>query len=221
MFDKMMNRMFRKVEGVVFDMTTNSVGIKKEGSVFSAQKNGNDYELVENIFDEMSATLPAFAKAVPIGDVKEGDLVLNQAGDPFGWVSKVAPKSLKVLKVNGTLSTVIPSKVGLLGQGQTVMVVSSLTSNNGQMDPMIMIMLMNDGEDSDKLLPLLMMQQGQQGNMNPMMMAMLMSKGKAGGSSDTMKNMMLMQMMQQTGDQSSNVFGGMNPMMMAMMMGKL
>lgn len=216
MFDKMMSRMFRKVDGVVFDLTTNSIGIRKDDSVFTM---GEDGSLNENLFADMSAAIPAFARATPLNSVKIGDLLVSQSGDPFGFVTKINEKSLGVLKTNGTNSTVSPAKVNLLGQGQTVLIVGSI--DVGGMDPM-MLMAMSEGEDnSDLFMMMSMMNQtngtdsGQSMMNNPMMM-MAMMKGKGGGSNDMMKMMMLQQMMGQQGQSAA-----MNPMMMAMMMGKL
>ena len=230
MLQKMMDRMFKKVAGVVYDMTANSIGITKGDSVFTVcQTEGGEYELVENLLASLSAPIPAIARSVPLAQVKELDMILSQDGEPFGWVVKVNPKSLSVIKPNGTRTNVVPAKVNLLGQGQTVMVVSSLGAG-GQMDPMmIMAMMGDDGEMSD-MLPFLMMQGGNM-DMNAMMPLLMMSrmgKGEGEGGSDMMKMMMLQQMMAaqqgttpvEPGAQA-NPFGAMNPMMLALMMGKL
>lgn len=222
MFDKMMKRMFRKVEGVVYDMTTNSIGIKKDGSVFTMSS--DTCELNENLFEDMSASIPAFAKAVPLANVKVGDLVVSQAGEPFGFVTKVNEKSLGVLKPNGTVSTVSPAKVNLLGQGQTMMVVSPLAGGVGGMDPMMLMALTDDEGDNSELFMLMSLMNQPAGTSdannvmsNPLMMMALMKSGdKSSGPSDIMKMMMMQQMM---GQQPQA--GGMNPMMMALLMGKM
>ncbi len=154
-------------------------------------------------------------------------MILSQDGEPFGWVVKVNPKSLSVIKPNGTRTNVVPAKVNLLGQGQTVMVVSSLGAG-GQMDPMMIMAMMGEDGDMSDMLPFLMMQGGNM-DMNAMMPLLMMSKmGKGEGGSDMMKMMMLQQMMAaqqgttpvEPGAQA-NPFGAMNPMMLALMMGKL
>ena len=73
-----------------------------------------------------SKTSIAFAKAVPLEHVQPGNLILSQAGEPYGWVTAVNPNTLRVLKANGTQTTISPAKVNLLGQGKTVMVVNSM-----------------------------------------------------------------------------------------------
>lgn len=216
MFDKLVDKMFKKVDDVVYDLTTNSIGVKKDGSIFSIVKDENgSFLLSENILADFAQAIPAFAKSVPVSDVKVEDLILSSDGKPYGWVMKVNEKSLKVLKLNGTASTVVPSKVGLLGTGQTVMVVSSLMAQNGgAIDPMMLMML---GEDSDMLPMFMMMQQNTQDNnqMNQMLPMLMMMKNKGKGSSDEMMKFMMMQQMMNGGNMN-----GMNPMLLAMLMGK-
>ena len=225
MFQKMLDRMFKKVEGVVYDMTANSIGITKGDSVFTVAKTEEgEYELVENLLASLSAPIPAVARSVPLAQVKEMDMILSQDGQPFGWVVKVNPKSLAVVKPNGTRTSVVPSKVNLLGQGQTVMVVSSM-GTGGQMDPMMMMAMMGDDADMSDLMPMLMIMQGQGGAMDmnamiPMLMMSKMGKGEdSDGASDMMKMMLVQSMMGQ--GQQANMMGGMNPMMLALMMGKM
>lgn len=216
MFDKLVDKMFKKVENVVYDLTTNSIGVKKDDSVFSLVKDEDTYVISENILADFAQAIPAFAKSVSVNDVKIEDLILDSAGNPYGWVLKVNDKSLKVLKLNGTTSNVVPSKVGLLGSGQTVMVISSLMQSNGQaLDPMMLMML---SENSD-MLPMFMMMQSQNAStdnnqMNQLLPLLMMSKGKK-GSSDEMMKMILMQQMMSGGNMN-----GMNPMLLAMLMGK-
>lgn len=228
MFKKMMERMFKKVDGVVYDMTTNAVGITKGDSIFTVGKNEEgEYELVENMLASLSAPIPAWARAVPLDQVKELDMILSQDGQPFGWVTKVNKSSMRVLKPNGTQSNVVPSKVNLLGQGQTVMVVSSMGTGaqTGAMDPMMLMAMMGDDADMSDLMPMMLMMQGQGGagvggmDMSQMLPFMMMSKNSDGDSSEMMKLMMLSQMMGQ--QQGANPMQGMNPMMMALLMGKM
>lgn len=215
---KMMDRMFKKVEGVVVDMTTNSIGLVRDGSVFSVSKDEDgDYGLSENLFAEMSMSIPAFAQATPMANVKAGDLVLNAAGQPLGWVIKKTPKQLKVLKPSGQESTLSPAKSNLMGQGQTIMVVNSMMGENLQANMPMLMAMSDDGDAMDKMIPLMLMsQQGQAEGapaMNPMML-MMMANGD--GSNDMMKMMAMQQMMGSGGGQAP----AMDPMTMMMMLKK-
>lgn len=231
---KMMDRMFKKVTGVVLDAMTGGVGVRRGDSVYSLSSEEVDgkteYSVGENLFEQLSFDVPAFAQATPLSKVKVTDLVLNASGAPHGWVIKVNDKSMKVLKMDGTVATTVPSKVLMMGAGQTVMVVSSLAT--GQMSNMLpLLMLMEEkggkGSDSlDKLLPLMMMSNnGDMSGMdsmmsNPMMLMALM------GDDDTFSDPMMMMAMSgmfgqpQQEAQQGGMFGGMNPMMAMMLLKK-
>ena len=84
MLQKMMDRMFKKVAGVVYDMTANSIGITKGDSVFTVcQTEGGEYELVENLLASLSAPIPAIARSVPLPIWMVGAGMLAGA---LGWV---------------------------------------------------------------------------------------------------------------------------------------
>ncbi len=243
---KMINRMFKKVDGVKLDFMSGNIGLERDGSIFTIQevekpelKDGesekpSEYYLSENLFAEMAMDMPAFAQATPLNKVQPRDLVLDQAGNVMGWATSATDKSIKIIKPNGQSTTYSPSKVEMMGGGRTVMVISSMmTGNMNSMMPMLMLMQDEDGDDSggmkDMMMPLMMMQMGGQGQemeggMNPMMMMMML--GKESGDS-SMKEMLPMMMMmgggmggQPQGQQHGGMMGGMNPMMMMMMLKK-
>lgn len=240
---KMMDKMFKKVDNVVLDMATGGVGIRRGDSIYSLSmemvEETPEYCVGENMFEQLSFDIPAFAQATPLANVKAGDLVLNASGAPHGWAIKINEKSMKVLKMDGSVTNVVPSKVLMMGSGQTVMVVSSLAS--GQMNNMLpMLMLMeekgSDGSSLEKILPFMMMQgmggasaEGNpMGNMmsNPMMMMMMLKDDDSEGMfSDPMMMMAMSGMFggaPASGEQAANPMGGMmaNPLMMMMMLKK-
>lgn len=237
---KMMDKMFKKVENVVLDMATGGVGIRRGDSIFSLSSEKVDdkteYCVGENMFEQLSFDIPAFAQATPLTKVKEGDLVLNASGAPHGWAIKINEKSMKVLKMDGSVSNVVPSKVLMMGAGQTVMVVSSLGGDQmGNMLPMLMLMdeKGSDGSALDKLLPLMMMQgmggDNPMGGMmsNPMMMMMMLKDDDTEGLfSDPMMMMAMSGMMgggaAQGDSAQAGMMGGMmgNPLMMMMLLKK-
>lgn len=197
MKDKLLNRMFKKVENVVIDISTNSIGLKKDGSIFTVVTDEDGYTLHENIFDQMSFTFPAFAQAVPIEQVNHLDMVLDSKGEIFGWVIDKKPKTLEVMRTTGQITRVAPAKANLLGAGQTIMVITNTFASMDQ-NSMQLMMLLGDKDNStndtsSKMLPFLMMQQAQQNQqMNPMMLALLSQ-----GSSDIDPMMLAMLMQQQ------------------------
>lgn len=237
---KMMDKMFKKVEGVVLDMTTGGVGVKRGESIYSLTtdvvEDKPEYCVGENMFEQLSFDIPAFAQSTPLTQVNEGDLVLSATGVPHGWAIKVNEKSLKVLKLDGAVTNVVPSKVLMMGAGQSVMVVKSLGGDQmGNMLPMLMLMEEkgSDGSSLDKMLPMMMMMGGMgatggeagaanpMANMmsNPMMMMAMMRDGDSEGLLDDPLMLMAMSGMM-GGQQSGGMMGGMNPMMMMMLLKK-
>jgi hypothetical protein len=93
----------------------------------------------------------------------------------------------------------------------------------GGMDPMMMMLMLNDNKDSDsslkKLLPLMMMQGGNMGGMDPMMMMLMLDDSDSSSSSDSLSDLLpLMMMSGGMGGQAGGQAGAMNPMMMMMLM---
>lgn len=231
MMKNLMDRIFKKVEGVVYDMSTNSIGVKQNGSIFSVTKNEDGkWDLIENPIESFAAGIPAFAKAIPLDQVQPGNLILSQSGEPYGWVTNVNPNTLRVLKPNGSCTNISPAKVNLLGQGKTVMVVNSMMSG-GSIDPMMLLALKDDGMDMSELMMFMAMsnnntaqtaQPGATPAVNPMAnmlpFMLLGNKDKGSGSSDDMLKMLAMQgFMGQNNAQNPM---GMDPMMLALLLGK-
>lgn len=200
------NRLFRKVDNVCWDMMTGGLGIVTKEGIATCSGNGEDAEISINPFEQMSMAVPAFAQNTPVEAVKLGDLIYG-FGDSkkCGWVVEIKPKSFVVLTAGGTRTTWSAPKVPVLGLGNGVMIVRSLinmlpTGATGvnqlqqSLMPMMMMMGGSDGMDFERIMPMMLM--SQMGNQlqtetdaianplaamgsNPMMMmAMMMSLGK-------------------------------------------
>jgi hypothetical protein len=207
MSNKLMDRFFRRVDGVVWDLMSGRVGVKNADGIVTIEGVGDDAQVVINMFDQFGMELPAFAQSTPIAAVTVGDLIYG-AKAPLGWVVEKTDKSFKLLKADGTRTVWSPPKVQMLGFDGGVMVLRSLvnmlpggTNGLGQMQGMLLPMLAmgGDGLDLDSMMPLLLMTQmgGMPGvtgdpnapamqpnmfaNMMPMMLMMSMMKGGKGG----------------------------------------
>lgn len=212
--EKLMERMFRRVDNVAWDLMTGKVGIRTEDGVFAVEGEGEEATVVGNIFDGMSMPIPAFAQSTSVKDVKVGDLILRGKAEKPAWVTEVketpakvdggeSTLSFKLLKVGGETVAWKAPKLQMLGfDAGGVMVVrtllavlpggkSDLTGLQGMLMPMMMSGMLGgeDGGDFEELL----------GNMLPMMLFM----GQQNGG-------------------MSNMFGGgnggMNPMAMMLQM---
>lgn len=207
MFGKaFMNRMFRQVNDVVWDMITGKMGVNTKEGIMSLDDTDPDNPCVSlNMFESFGMGVPAFAQNTPIDQVKAGDLLVGSK-EIIGWVISVneGGKSFQMLKPSGTISKWVPPKVQMLGFDSGVMVVRSLlnliptgTGGLNQMQQMMqMMMFMGDGEvNFDKIMPMMLMSQmstapGTDASANlmtqmmPMMMMANMMKG--GGTATSM-----------------------------------
>lgn len=193
-----MNRMFRQVDGVVWDLMTGKLGVQTDEGIITYEKDADgEPQISLNLFDQFGVALPAFAQNTPKGGVVEGDLLVG-ARDILGWVVEIKDKSFVLMKPSGSRTTWSPPKVNMLGAiDGGVMVLRSLMSmlpsgagGLGQMQNILLPMLMmGNGEvDFSKIMPMMLFSQmGAAGsdpntatgmaNMMPMIMMMSMMKG--------------------------------------------
>ena len=211
MFGKaFMNRMFRQVNDVVWDMMSGKMGVSTKEGIMTLDDSDTENPCVSlNMFDAFGMGVPAFAQNTPIDQVKAGDLLVGSK-EIIGWVVTVndGGKSFQMLKPSGTISKWVPPKVQMLGFDSGVMVVRSLlnllptgTGGLSQMQNMLqMMMFMGDGEvNFEKIMPMMLMSQmtapaGGSDAANPMtqMMPMLMfanmMKGDGGKFTNPMES---------------------------------
>lgn len=211
--NKLMDRFFRRVDGVVWDLMSGRIGVKNADGIVTIEGVGEDAQIVVNMFDQFGMEVPAFAQSTPIASVAVGDLIYGTKA-PLGWIVEKTEKAFKLLKADGTRTTWSPPKVQMLGFDSGVMVLRSLVNmlpggqnGLGQMQGMLLPMMMmgGDGLDLDSMLPMMLFtQMGGAGalggdptaaaqpnammNMLPMMMMMSMMKGNKGGSNNTGRN---------------------------------
>ena len=205
---KLMDRFFRKVDNVCWDLSTGDIGLFTDEGIATIEGKGADAQIVINPIDQMGMGVPAFAQNTPVADVKVGDLI-SVSKKLTGWVTKKTAKQVSLMKLDGTTSTWTPPKTKMLDFASGVMVVRSigdmfgggekgagaLTGLQGMMMPM---MMMGGGDmDLDSMMPMMLM--SQMGSLttadgadasNPMsgmaaMMPMLMMSKMMGGNSGT------------------------------------
>lgn len=189
---KLLNQVFAQVDGVVWDLMSNTTGIQREDGIYTL---ANDNSIELNPLDAMSMAIPAFSQLTPVDQVKRGD-VLMTGGRPSGWITEVKtskdkPASLRALSFQGHETTFRPKAVKMLGMNGVTVVRSPLNFNPTQSGEQT-----TGGFDMTSMLPLLL----------------LGDKGSAGGID--VKTIALMSMMGGGGG-----MGGMNPMMLALLLG--
>lgn len=215
--NKFMDRMFRKADGVVWDLMSGKIGIQTDDGIVTLEGEGDDARVNINLFDEFGVALPAFAQSTQVQDIKVGDIIYRGKRDTISFVvgiveSKPAVKSargakaettaapevkkFRIMSVDGNTTTWTPPKMSLLGFDSGVMVLRSLMS-----------MLPNGSAGLNQLqgtlMPMLMMGGGDLGDLDQMLPMMLMSQmgsgGDAGGMGNMMQMMFMMKMMNKDG----------------------
>lgn len=197
--EKFMSKMFRKADGVVWDLMSGKIGVQTDDGIATLEGEGDDARVSVNMFDEFGIALPAFAQSTPIASVKAGDIIYRGSKGNIAWVIEVKGAgtdkvTFRVMKPNGEIASFNPPKLSMLGLDSGVMVLRSLmsmlpTGDKGLagMQGMLMpLMLMGGADDGmlDKMMPMLLMGQmgggdaGGMGNMMQMMLFMSMMKGE-------------------------------------------
>ena len=217
--NKLMDRFFRQVDGVVWDLMTGKVGVRTSDGIITLEGTGDDAQVTINMFDQFGLEVPAFAQSTPSASVAVGDLIYGDR-KALGWVvsvnvkpsptvpdvdSSVAPSSVKsftLMTPDGTRKSWTPPKVSMLGFDSGVMVLRSLmnmlpggNAGLGQMQNMLMPMLMmgGDGVDLNSIMPLMLFQATN-------------GSGDTGGMGNMMQMMLMMQLMGKGGSKGGNFF---------------
>jgi hypothetical protein len=227
--DKIMNRLFRKADGVVWDMMSGKVGVSTKDGIATFSGEGDDAEIEINMFDQFGMEIPAFAQSTPVSSVSVGDLIYFGSTEKPGWVievkygvkptgstTKSRVKAVAVteedksnvqfvlMKTDGQRTTWKAPKVKMLGMGADgVMVIRSLLT----MLPGGQAAL---GGMQNNLMMMMQMSamSGDEGGIDmeamiPMMLMGQMAGGDNGGSNNFMQAMMMAQMFKGGG-----MFGG-------------
>lgn len=229
-----MNRLFRRIHGLVWDLATGQIGFQTANGVYSlvtntGADNAVEYSVSVNVFDIATTPLPAFAMQTPFDEVEPKDVVVGDAGI-IGWVIEKLTKSLRVIDHNGNVKVYSPPQVNIAGGASNgVLVVRNLFSLAGDSATggaigQLIAALVASGQDAkvEKLLPLLLAGQAATGATNgaapaavdPMMLLAL-TGGLGGGKKDLLLPMMMM------GGMGGNAAaaGGMNPLLMMTLLG--
>lgn len=211
MKDRLLDRFFRKVDGVVWDLMSGNLGVRTKDGIITFvpaefEGDGEDRKETEpanvtiNPLDEFGVEIPAFAQDTPVDSLKPGDLIIGSR-EILGWIVATKGKSFEILKPSGTRSTWSPPKVKMLGfDSGGAMVVRSLMSTVGGDEPL-------KGFQSNMLPLVLMSSGGGEGALDDILPIMLMSQmNGVGGGGNMMQTILMMKMMQ--GESLTGLFGG-------------
>ena len=217
----MFGNMMEKFKSMIVPVTDPNLKITMDGNVAVRNSEGtyvtidSENNLVEYPAD-FTISVPIYVIKKPFASIQPGEIV--RKGNTYAKViGKNADGSLKCLSFSGYTTTKKGVTDFMLGASYGDVVVNIMNIQNSGINPM-MLMLMNDGGETNlKDMMMFMMMSGQGGQMNPMMLMMLMGD-KAGGSSKMMETMMMMSMMGGMGNMNqgmgnmggcfNNMFGG-------------
>jgi hypothetical protein len=170
--NKMMERFFRPVDGMCWDLMSGRVGMRSPEGITTVSGEGADARVETNMVDDFGVDVPAFAQSTPVDQVKLGDLIVSNA--LTGWViEKQDGGVFKLLQADGTRTEWAPPKQHMMGMDITnggVMVLRSLMnmfpSGEGEsggmagIQNMIMPMMLMGGDmDLDRIMPMVLMSQ--------------------------------------------------------------
>jgi hypothetical protein len=232
---KFMNRLFRRVNGVVWDVMTGSVGLQTSDGIFTVSfSETGEATLNANPLDDFGVALPGFATQATHAEVNPGDIIVGDTGI-LGWVTSKTEAAFKVIDHTGHHKVYSPPKVAIMGT-QGVLVVRNLLNLTGGTagasnfaSSLLPLLAMGGGDDKlEKLLPILLMTSsapgangaapGGAGNFASMLPFLIMKEGGLGGGSGGKIDPMML-MMLTGGFGGGGGGGGMNPMLMMALAG--
>lgn len=211
---KFMDRFFRRVDGVVWDLMSGKIGVKTSEGIITLEGAGDDAQIVINPFDQFGMEVPAFAQNTPAASVVPGDVIYG-TNKVLGWVLDAKAKSFTLMTPSGTRSNWTPPKIAMFGFDSGIMVLRSLVSmlpsgNNGlsSMQSMLMPMMMMGGGnlDMESIMPMMLFSQIQQPAADPNNPAAVVAN--QGNMANMMQMMMFANMM--GGKKSGGNTGGRN-----------
>lgn len=188
--NKFMDSLFKKVDNVVYDLSTGAIGVSTDNGIttlgWDKDNDEGDRPVLEvTPIDMLGFTMPAFAQLTPIKEVVVGDMLV--ADNSYGWIVKASKKNIEVLNINGQQTVYRPKKISLFGVKDGVMVVRNMMSafnnkgTNNMMLPMLMLMQKNGNNSQHDMFKIMALSSMMGGNsngiagMNPLMLMAMIS----------------------------------------------
>lgn len=231
LMSKLTARMFTRVAGIQWSLLTGQAGFTtKQGDLATLGKQvvgeGENAVVSYHVdlcpISSVGIPVPAYAIATPLEKIEEGDLVCG-ADEVRGWVTKVHPQSLEIMKADGCHTRITPPKASFMGNNG-LLVVRSLTTLLGgdaaatgfqsMLMPLLMARETGSTEDLTSLMLMSQMAGGTAEGANPMAaMLPMMLLNKGGSSLESLIPLLMMPQMA-GGAAGANPAMAMLPMLM-------
>lgn len=214
------NNMFNKLFSTE-KLNAGEVTLTTDGRVAVRRADGDyvcydkETNVIQNQMDFVLEDLDEAVVIVPTNTIKADDVIKKDGS--FFYIKEVKGNKITAVNLNTSTTEVLTKETSLLGAKFYSKVTSLMDIQNSGIDPMMLMFMMKDGEDSSmKDMLMIQMMQGQttgEGKpaIDPMMLMLMMKDGEGG----SMKDMLIMQMMMQSQGQDTSAI---NPMLL--MMGK-
>lgn len=158
----------------------------------------NNFKLVSYPVEAV-LPVPAYTIAKPFEQLKPGDVICRSKS--YAKVKSIKDGKICVVGYTGNGSNIYPIKDFLLGQATVRVVISYTGLVDGQLNPLMLLALSKDDENSS-LLPLMMMtQNGGTLTQNPMLFALM-----AGDGDFDIKDMLMFSMLNGGQNPFGNIF---------------
>lgn len=195
-----------RIKEIFMPVEAQGIRVSAEGELAVETSNGyvainSNNELV-SFPKELTLDLPVYIVSKPKEQLVVGDVIATN-DKSYAKITKIDGSKISATSYTGTGKVIHTIKDFLFNQTMVRVVISMSGIAGGQINPMMLLAMSDEGGSKDSLLPFLMMsQQGSNLGMNPMMAYALMGKDSDNGGS-SMKDILMMSMV--TG---GNAFGG-------------
>lgn len=162
---------FREVKNVAIDFQTGKFGVVSNDGI-SVYTDG---VVSVNPITEFGIKIPAFAMRIAVTDLKDGDIIIN--GNEYSFFKGLTDQGYEVVSLNGEVKQVGSVTNLFFGKNSVLAVKNMFSGSSGNMNPMMMALMLGDSKEFDmKTFAMMSMMGGGQVDSNMLMMLTLMGK---------------------------------------------
>lgn len=162
---------FREMKNVAIDFQSGKFGVVSSDGI-SVYTDG---AVSVNPITEFGIKIPAFAMRIAVADLKDGDIIIN--GNEYSFFKGLTDQGYEVVSLNGEVKQVGSVTNLFFGKNSVLAVKNMFSGSSGNMNPMMMALMLGDSKEFDmKTFAMMSMMGGGQVDSNMLMMLALMGK---------------------------------------------